>query len=457
MTVHPGAVRTRLTGFGRTSPSVAHLVEVTDALAPGAAIEQVGPRGAIARGLGRCYGDAAQNGGGLVLRLPGGVDSLELDEAAGTLRAGGGVSLDDVMRTIVPRGWFVPVTPGTRFVTIGGAIASDIHGKNHHADGSFGVHVLRMSLLLADGTVTELSPTEEPALFWATIGGMGLTGVVLDATIRLLPVETSCCLVDTCRTRDLDELLALMEEGDHRYRYSVAWLDLLAGGRHLGRSVLTRGDHAPLEALPAGRRGAATAFAPRMLATVPPLVPGPGFMNRWTVGAFNEVWYRKAPKSRQGEVQGLASFFHPLDGVANWNRLYGRGGFIQYQFVVPFGAEATLRRVIERSSQLRAASFVTVLKRFGEGNRAPLSFPTPGWTLTIDLPTSQPGLAELASELDRLVLEAGGRHYLAKDALSSPEVIRHGYPRLDEWRAIRDKVDPTGVWQSDQARRLGLL
>lgn len=421
------------------------------------ALTEVGARGALARGLGRSYGDAAQNGGGLVVQLPADPAAIELDEATGTLTAGGGVSLDDIMRQIVPRGWFVPVTPGTRFVTVGGAIASDIHGKNHHADGSFGAHVRRLSLLLADGSVSELSPTEQPELFWATVGGMGLTGLILDATFTLLPIETSRCLVDTQRTADLDELLALMEEGDHRYRYSVAWLDLLATGRNLGRAVLTRGDHAPVDALRPGDRADPCAFGPRMLAVVPPLVPPSGLLNRTTVTAFNELWYRKAPRSRSGEVQNISSFFHPLDAVADWNRLYGRRGFVQYQFVVPFGAEATLRRIVERSSAIRAASFVTVLKRFGASNPAPLSFPTPGWTLTIDLATSQPGLLELVGDLDRLVGEAGGRHYLAKDALCAPAVVRRGYPRLDEWRTIRDKADPTGVWQSDQARRLGLL
>ncbi len=422
-----------------------------------AAVASVDGRGAIARGLGRCYGDAAQNGGGLVVRLASDSAGVVLDEENGTVTASGGVSLDDVMRLIVPQGWFVPVTPGTRFVTVGGAIASDIHGKNHHADGSFGVHVRRMALLLADGSITELSPTEQPELFWTTIGGMGLTGVVLNATFAVLPIESSRCLVDTQRTADLDELLAAMESGDHRYRYSVAWLDLLAKGRHLGRSVLTRGDHAPLDSLARGDRADPCAFSPRILAAVPPLVPRPGLLNRVTVAAFNEMWYRKAPKHRTGEISTISSFFHPLDAVAGWNRLYGHRGFIQYQFVVPFGEEATLRQIVERSSAARAASFVTVLKRFGPSNPAPLSFPTPGWTLTIDLATSQPGLMELVGALDRLVRDAGGRHYLAKDALCSPEVVRLGYPRLDEWRAVRDKADPTGVWQSDQARRLGLL
>ncbi|MEZ5259540.1 MAG: hypothetical protein R2705_22465 [Ilumatobacteraceae bacterium] len=251
--------------------------------------------------------------------------------------------------------------------------------------------------------------------------------------------------------------MALMESSDAEHRYSVAWLDLLASGRHLGRSILSQGDHAPLGAVPPAKRSSALGFRPHTFATVPPIVPRAGVLNGWTIAAFNEVWYRKAPKLRTGQLQSLTSFFHPLDGVTHWNRLYGARGFIQYQFVVPFGQEPTLQRIVERCSQVRAASFVTVLKRFGAANPSPLSFPTPGWTLTIDLATTQPGLAALTQELDAWVLEAGGRHYLAKDAVTSPEVIRAGYPRLDDWRAIRDKADPTHRWQSDQARRLGLV
>ena len=286
---------------------------------------------------------------------------------------------------------------------------------------------------------------------------MGLTGVVLDATIALLPIETSRCVVDTHRTPDLDAVLALMSEGDHRYRYSVAWLDLLATGSHLGRGVLTRGDHAPLDALGAGGRADPLKYHPR--------VRGSGPADRARPGRAEQVLHRDlqrgvVPQSAQApggrpalDPRVLPSARHG----GSWNRLYGRRGFIQYQFVVPFGEESTLERIVERCSAIRAASFVTVLKRFGDSNPAPLSFPTPGWTLTIDLSTSQPGLAELARALDDAVLAAGGRHYLAKDALTSPEVFRRGYPRLDEWRAIRDKADPTGVWRSDQARRLGLV
>jgi decaprenylphospho-beta-D-ribofuranose 2-oxidase len=237
------------------------------------AVKDLPDRGGIARGLGRSYGDPAQNGGGVVLRLADRPHDVVIDEGDATVFVPAGVSLDDLLKALVPRGFFVPVSPGTRFVTVGGAIASDIHGKNHHVEGSFGNHVVRLSLLLADGTVVSLGPDERPDLFWATIGGMGLTGVILDANVRVLPIETSRISVDTTRTGDLGALLALMEEGDRYYRYSVAWIDLMAKGAHLGRSVLTRGDHATTDQLEPRDAVEPLAYAPRQVAAVPPRVP----------------------------------------------------------------------------------------------------------------------------------------------------------------------------------------
>jgi decaprenylphospho-beta-D-ribofuranose 2-oxidase len=448
--------RQSLTGWGRTSPSVAEVREALPAELP-AVIRDAGPRGVLARGLGRSYGDAAQNSGGTVVRLLGRAAGAELDVAAGTVTVTAGASLDDLLRVLVPRGWFVPVTPGTRFVTIGGAIASDIHGKNHHMDGSFGSHVQRMMLQLADGSVVEVSPTRDPELFWATVGGMGLTGMVLEATLSLLPIETSSMSVDTSRLPDLDALLAEMSDGDDHVRYSVAWIDLAARGKHLGRSVLTRGDHARLDELDARRAANPLAFEPRQLATVPPVIPRPGLLNHLTVRTFNELWFRKAPRYDVGGLTSISSFFHPLDMVGHWNRFYGRPGLVQYQFVVPLEQHDAMRRIIERISGAGAASFLAVLKRFGPGNAAPLSFPQPGWTLALDLPGGAPGLGRLLHELDDMVLDAGGRNYFAKDAHTSPRTIRTGYPRLAEWQAVRERVDPTGVWQSDLGRRLQLV
>jgi decaprenylphospho-beta-D-ribofuranose 2-oxidase len=451
-----GVTRTSLTGWGRTNPSAAELVELFRSELP-AALKEVDDRGALVRGLGRSYGDAAQNGGGLVIRLMGSATDALLDREAGTVTVSAGASLDELLRYIVPRGFFVPVTPGTRFVTIGGAIASDIHGKNHHFDGSFGKHVLRMSLQLADGSVAEIGPDRDPELFWATIGGMGLTGIVLDATIRLLRVETSRMAVDTHRLPDLDTLMDTMADGDDdAHRYSVAWIDLAAKGSQLGRSVLTRGDHARFDQLSAKHQSDPLAYGPDQLVSVPPIIPRPGLLNHVTVAAFNELWFRKAPKRKIGGIESISSFFHPLDMVGQWARFYGKPGLVQYQLVVPFGQEDAMRRIVERVSASGAASFLAVLKRFGAGNEAPLSFPQPGWTLALDMPGGAPGLGKLLHGLDDMVLEAGGRNYFAKDAHTVPETIRRGYPRLAEWQAVRRRVDPHGVWQSDLGRRLNL-
>lgn len=416
-------------------------------------VSGAGVRGVLARGLGRSYGDAAQNGGGVVLRLDQSLSEVLLDETAGTAVVPAGVSIDELLRLIVPRGWFVPVTPGTRFVTIGGAIASDVHGKNHHVDGTFGSHVERMSMVLADGALHMVDPSMP--LFWATVGGMGLTGVIVDATIRLLRIETSLMSVDTHRLVDLDALLSAMADGDDSYRYSVAWIDLMARGSALGRSVLTRADHAAAAAVPNATEP--LRYGPRQLVTVPPVVPRGGVLTRSTVSVFNEMWFRKTPRHRIGELQSIPSFFHPLDAVGDWNRLYGRRGMVQYQFVVPFGQETTLTRVVERFAESRIACFLAVLKRFGPESRAPLSFPQRGWTLALDVPAAAGGVSSLFVEFDRLVLDAGGRHYFAKDGCTTAAAVRRGYPRLDEWREIRQRVDPLNRFQSDLGRRLELI
>ena len=422
------------------------------------AVKAAGPRGAIARGLGRAYGDSAMNAGGLVVESTGVSGLLELDHQAGTARVLAGTSIDDLLRAIVPQGWFVPVSPGTRHVTIGGAIASDVHGKDHHATGSFGAHVRSMVLALPDGTRRTLTPEHDPEEFWATCGGMGLTGTVVEATIDLHPVETSLLRVDSDRVPDLDTLLALLVEGGRIHRYSVAWVDFLAKGRSLGRSVLTQGDFARVEDLPRrGRRGREPlAYSPMGALPAPPYVPD-GVLNRLSIAAFNEFWYRKAPRARRGELQSIAKFFYPLDMVEGWNRIYGPRGFLQWQCLVPFGAEDVLREIVEALSGHRAPSFLAVLKYFGEADPGPLSFPGPGWTLALDVPTSDPDLAPLLDRLDERVLETGGRLYLAKDSRMRPEMLPAMYPRLDEWRAVRDRMDPDRRMSSDLARRLHLL
>ena len=445
--------RRQLAGWGRTNPSVATVHPAGDDAHLVRLVTEAGRRGVLARGLGRSYGDAAQNGGGVVVDMTARNRVLSVDADTALVSVEAGTSLDQLMRLLLPLGLFVPVSPGTRQVTVGGAIAADIHGKNHHVDGSFGQHVVAMDLLVADGTIRELTPESE--LFWATVGGMGLTGLVLRATLRMKKVESAYCLVDTERCADLDDLLRRMAEGDHRYTYSVAWIDCLAHDSSLGRSVLTRGWPATREQLPPKLRDQALDFRPKRLAVAPAVFPS-GLLNRASVAAFNEAWYRKAPVERRGEVQSIAAFFHPLDGVGEWNRIYGPKGFLQYQFVVPFGAEDTLRRCIQMLSDTGQASFLAVLKRFGESSGGHLSFPAPGWTLALDIPIGAAALGGLLDRLDEEVIAAGGREYLAKDSRLPASAMARMYPRLDEWRDVRRAADPDGVFTSDLARRLGL-
>ena len=438
-----------LTGWGLTAPSRATVDHVRHAAAVSPLLLSAGDRGVIARGLGRSYGDPAQNAGGLVLDMTE-LHGLDLDVTTGSVLVGAGTSLDALMRATTPHGWWVPVTPGTRQVTVGGAIAADVHGKNHHVDGTFTRHVRRMTLALPDGTTRELVPGDP--LFDATVGGMGLTGVIVDAEITLLPIATNLVSVDTDRIDDLDELMAAMIEGDDLYRYSVAWIDVGARST-IGRGVLTRGDHASLDMVPPKKRS--LDFGPPQRLRVPPVVPS-GVLNRSTITAFNEVWFRKAPKQRRGELQSLGAFFHPLDGVADWNRMYGKRGFVQYQFVVPDDSGHVVRTTLEELRSIGATSFVSVLKRFGAQGPGMLSFPTRGWTLALDIPTGVTDLAPTLDRLDAIVLEAGGRLYLAKDSRMSPAGIAAMYPRIDEFRALRATIDPDRRMMSDLARRLEL-
>lgn len=418
--------------------------------------EQTMGRPSLLRGLGRSYGDAAQISGGSVFQLADDIDAVELDESSSRIRCPAGVTFDTLLRFLVPRGFFVPVTPGTRFVTVGGAVASDIHGKNHHVDGSFGHHVEELTLLLADGSIRSLSPHQESDLFWATVGGMGLTGAILEVTFGLLKIETSMCTVETIRCANIDDLIETMSVGDDDVRYSVAWTDLLSTGRNLGRSILWRGDHSRAEEI-ASRGDERLEYRADQMLSIPNVVPSRGVVNKLTSKVFNELWYRRAPKASTTQIKSIPAYFHPLDAVGDWNRLYGRSGFLQYQFVLPFGHEDVLRSIVDAIAHDGNATPLVVLKRFGAGNNGMLSFPMPGWTLTVDFPAAAPDLPSLLRDLDELVLSHGGRHYLAKDAHAAPDVIERGYPRLDEWRKIKHKYDPTGVWTSDLARRLRLV
>lgn len=437
---------TLLTGWGRTSPSAADVVTPSS-------VDQVqqtiaGSPRLIARGLGRSYGDPAQNGGGVVL------DTSRLNAigpVGPVMDVGAGVSIDELLKVCVPAGWFVPVTPGTRFVTMGGAFAADVHGKNHHREGTFSRHVADFTMILADGS--EVTVTAGEPLFEATAGGMGLTGMITSMRLRMKPVETSRIKVMTSRIPDLDSLMAAMLEADDHATYSVAWVDTLARGKNLGRSVLTTGEHAAVADLSSKQAQDPFAYDPKMLVGTPDIVPN-WVLNRMTVRAFNEMWYRKAPATATTTIESIPAFFHPLDAVDNWNRVYGQRGFLQYQFVVE--QTEVVRHALERISEVGCPAFLAVLKRFGAQNPAPLSFPMTGWTLALDVPTSVPGLGPLLDELDEQIVDAGGRLYLAKDSRMNPALLDRMYPHLDQFRRIRDEVDPERRWRSDLSERLGL-
>ncbi|GAA4032202.1 FAD-binding oxidoreductase [Allokutzneria multivorans] len=449
----PTETRT-LTGWGRTAPTTAKVVSTGNVDEIARAVRTAGQRGVIARGLGRSYGDSSQNAGGLVIDMTAldKIHAINVDE--GVVEVDSGVSLDTLVRRLLPYGLWVPVLPGTRQVTVGGAIAADVHGGNHHTQGSFCNHVLSMDVVTANGEIQRVTPDGDNAeLFWATAGGMGLTGIVLRATIRLKRVETSYFLADVEQTDNFDQLLERLQDNDDQYTYSKSWFDSLTTGERMGRGTLLRGWPAKLEDLPKKLRKDPLKFDAPQLLTVPDIFPN-WCLNKLTAKIINEAYYRMGA-TRFGAVQNITQFFHPLDLVGEWNRGYGSNGFLQYQFVVPFGQEPFLRSTMETISSSGHISCLNVLKRFGAGNSGHISFPEPGWTLAMDLPI-KPGLHQLCDELDERVLAAGGRLYLAKESRTRAETIEKMYPRIDEWRKVRAAVDPEGVFASDQSRRLAL-
>jgi decaprenylphospho-beta-D-ribofuranose 2-oxidase len=453
----------RLSGWGRIAPSEALVVslrspeQVLDALA---AARRAG--GLIARGAGCSYGDAAQNEGGVVADLSGlreveilppslsGSNGRELAAAEPPLvRAGAGAALRDVMRALARMGLALPVVPGTSHITIGGAIAADVHGKNHPREGSFCDHVQSILLATPARGMLELSREQEPELFFATIGGMGLTGVIVEATMRPRPA-TAQLDGDVDRVDTLQQALSVMacEEG---HDHAIAWVDLLSGGRSFGRSVVLRCRERPLGAekeqrvrLPGRRR----LLVPR---DFPGWVLGAG-----VVRAFNALRWHRAPQRAIGVRIGAGDNLFPLDALGQWSRLYGKGGLVQYQFAVPEQQRGAIVEVAELLRSLGQPMYLAVVKRFGEPSGGLLSFPQRGWTLAIDLPAASSGLMDALDEADELVVSAGGRVYLAKDARLRPELLARMYPQLRRFREARDAVDPDSVLRSDMAVRLGL-
>lgn len=457
--------RTRsLTGWGRTAPTSAEVLSTSDPEVIAKAVAMVAEdndgkpahlrRGVIARGLGRSYGDNAQNAGGLVVDMTALNRIHRIDADSRLVDVDAGVTLDQLMKAALPFGLWVPVLPGTRQVTVGGAIGSDIHGKNHHSAGSFGNHVRSMELLTADGTVHHITPKRNAKLFWATVGGCGLTGIILRATIEMTPTETAYFIADGDVTAGLDETIAFHSDGsEDNYTYSSAWFDAMSPMPKLGRAVISRGSLAKLDELPKKLRKNPLDFTGKTFLTFPDLFPN-GLLNKQTFALATEVWYRKGTTYRR-KPQNLTAFYHPLDMLGEWNRAYGSRGFLQYQFVVPPEAVEEFKQILIDVQRSGHYSFLNVFKYFGQGNQAPLSFPMPGWNVCLDFPI-KPGLNEFVTELDSRVLEFGGRLYTGKDSRTTAETFHKMYPRIDEWIKVRRSVDPTGVFMSDMARRLEL-
>jgi FAD/FMN-containing dehydrogenase len=410
-----------------------------------------GSRPLLARGLGRAYGDAA---------VPASADChviatsradrvLGFDGASGLLTCEAGLSLAEVLRVFLPLGWFPPVTPGTKFVTIGGCVACDVHGKNHHRDGTFGRFVERVRVCVGSGAEVVCGRSLERELFLATVGGMGLTGLITEVTLRLRRVEGPWMVVETERVRDLEAMLEGLRASAEEWPYTVGWIDCLARGRALGRGVLMRGRHAI-----AAEVGSRPSPAARASLRVPIDAPE-WLLNPWLVRVLNGAYYRRHRAARERRIVSYEEFFYPLDAIGDWNRLYGPGGFLQYQCVLPRAAgSAAVAALLERLSTAGAASFLAVIKACGPASDAYLSFPLEGTTLALDLPYRGARTETLIHELNGEVVRAGGRIYLAKDAVTRAEDCARMMPRLSEWKPVRDRWDPARRFRSAQSVRL---
>ena len=401
----------------------------------------------IARGNGRCYGDASLGEHSIsTLRYD---KVLHFDTENGIFECQAGITLDQVLAIIVPRGWFLPVTPGTKFITIGGAVASDVHGKNHHAEGSFSNHVISMDVLTGVGFMS-CSPENNPDLFWATCGGMGLTGIITKVRFRLKKIETAYIRQKQIKAENLDEIIRLFDEYKD-YTYSMAWIDCLKKGKNFGRSILIVGEHATKEEL-SGKQSAAPLLLPgKLKLTVPFNLPS-FILNNFTVKAFNMLYYAKNYKKEMNGVVPYEPFFYPLDAIHHWNRGYGKQGFVQYQFVLPIDRKEGLAAIMRRISDKGWGSFLAVLKVFGRQDDL-ISFPMEGYTLALDFPVRK-GLFPFLDELDALVLEYGGKLYLSKDARMQQEVFWKSYPNAERFANIVNTYNPVSKFRSVQSDRL---
>lgn len=404
----------------------------------------------IPRGNGRCYGDASLAENTIsTLKFD---RILQFDVQTGLFECESGLTLDKILEVIVPKGWFLPVTPGTKFITVGGAVGSDVHGKNHHSEGSFSNHIIEMAIMLSNGSIINCSKTLHPDLFEATCGGMGLTGMVTTVKFQLKKIETSYIRQKQVKAKNLDEILKLFSEYGH-YTYSMAWIDCLTKGENFGRSILTVGEHATLEELPEKFKKDPLKLPNKPRITFPFNLPW-WVLNSFTVRAFNFLYYGKNFKKEINNVVSYDPFFYPLDAIIDWNKGYGKKGFVQYQFVLPLDAKEGLIDILKRISDKKMGSFLVVLKVFGKQNDM-ISFPFEGYTLAMDFPVRK-GLFEFLDELDEVVLKYKGRLYMSKDARMKPEMLEQGYPRLEEFKSIVKKYNPEYRFRSEQSERLQL-
>ena len=404
----------------------------------------------IPRGNGRCYGDASLAQTTIsTLKFD---KILSFDKSTGVFECQSGLTLDQILEVIVPAGWFLPVTPGTKFITVGGAVASDVHGKNHHIDGSFSNHILEMEIVLASKESLVCSPQIHPDLFEATCGGMGLTGIISRVKFQLKKIGTSFIRQKQVKASNLEELIRLFDQYNH-YTYSVAWIDCLKKGKDFGRSILMLGEHASPEDLNEKQKQDPLQLPKKKQINFPFNLPS-WVLNSFTVKAFNFLFYKKNLKREINNVIGYEPFFYPLDAILHWNRGYGKNGFVQYQFVLPLEAKKGLIEILNAISDKGLGSFLAVLKVFGK-QESIISFPREGYTLALDFPVKS-GLLEFLDELDQIVLRYGGRLYMSKDARMKPEILRRGYPALDRFKEIVKRYNPDGKIHSIQSDRLFL-
>ncbi len=402
----------------------------------------------IARGNGRCYGDASL--ANITLSTLNYNLILSFDTTNGVFECQSGLTLDKILEVIVPKGWFLPVTPGTKFITVGGAVGSDVHGKNHHVDGSFSNHIIEMDVMIADGSVLTCSLTRHTDLFEATCGGMGLTGMITRIKFGLKKIETSYVKQKQLKAANLEELIRFFEEYKD-YTYSMAWIDCLSKGPQFGRGILIIGEHAKLNELNEKQKQKPLLVAGKPKITFPFNLPS-WVLNTVTVRIFNFLYYGKNFKKEISNVVPYEPFFYPLDAILHWNRGYGKKGFVQYQFVLPLASRQGLVDILERISAEGLGSFLAVLKVFGH-QESLISFPEEGYTLALDFPVRK-GLFQFLDELDAIVMQYGGRLYMSKDARMKPSMLVNGYPNLDKFRSIVKKYNPTGKFSSVQSDRL---